>query len=142
MNIVDFAELMFTFFSRNIFLVSMKTGDEMTKSIESLVLLCALGLTACESLGPVDGDDEAEIGTTVINQDVGPARDVQPDNVERVSPETVYNRVLQGNALLVCAYENSAALWAAELEAAISAKEFRDRLPDLSKSQEVYFYCA
>ncbi|MCP4600698.1 MAG: ArsR family transcriptional regulator [Proteobacteria bacterium] len=65
-----------------------------------------------------------------------------PEGITRVLPSIVYNRVQFEDALLVCAYESDLMTWAMELEGAISAKEFRERLSGLSKNQEIYFYCA
>lgn len=67
---------------------------------------------------------------------------IEPDEIERVSPEDVYERVQNAGALLVCAYESDIGFWAFELEGAISLEQFREMLIQLPKDQEVFFYCA
>jgi hypothetical protein len=47
-----------------------------------------------------------------------------------------------GKALLVCAYEADEKFQSMPLEGAESLHQFRQRLPDISKDQEIIFYCA
>ncbi len=60
----------------------------------------------------------------------------------RVSPAEIYQKVKEGRALLVCAYEDEAKFKKLQLEGAISLNAFKSRLPSLSKDQEIIFYCA
>lgn len=61
---------------------------------------------------------------------------------QRVPPEEVREKVLDGHALLVCAYEDPDKFRNVRLEGAISMQAFRERLPTLPKDQEIIFYCA
>jgi hypothetical protein len=67
---------------------------------------------------------------------------LDPDQIERLSPVVVHERVIGGDALLVCAYESDLAFRAARLEGAISVQEFRSRIPSLVAGQEIIFYCS
>ena len=60
----------------------------------------------------------------------------------RISAEEVREKTRSGAALLVCAYEENEKFTSMQLEGAISWLEFQSRLPNLSKDQEVIFYCA
>jgi hypothetical protein len=44
--------------------------------------------------------------------------------------------------MLVCGYNDEEKFKTMQLEGAISFKEFESRLPELSKDQEIIFYCA
>lgn len=60
----------------------------------------------------------------------------------RITPEEAYQKLQTGNALLVCAYDSEEQFRSLRLEGAISLAELREKLPSLSKEQEVVFYCA
>ena len=62
--------------------------------------------------------------------------------VVRISPAQVRSRVLEGEALLVCAYDDPETFHALHLEGAISVQEFRERLPSIGKGKQIVFYCA
>jgi len=59
----------------------------------------------------------------------------------RIPPEEVRERVMSGNAFLVCGYDNEDKFRENHLEGAISFAEFKSRLPLLRKDQEIIFYC-
>ena len=63
-------------------------------------------------------------------------------DVPRSPPEEVRPKVLNGAALLVCAYEDPASFRSMLLEGAISVKDFRERLSSLGKETEIVFYCS
>jgi len=60
----------------------------------------------------------------------------------RITPEETHQKLRAGNALLVCAYDSEEQFWSLQLLRAISLREFREKLPFLSKDQEIVFYCA
>lgn len=60
----------------------------------------------------------------------------------RIGPEEVRRKVQAGETLLVCAYEEDWKFRQMNLEGAISFSDFRSKLPSLSKSREIVFYCA
>jgi hypothetical protein len=60
----------------------------------------------------------------------------------RISAREAHEGVQAGRAILVCGYEDDAKFKTYHLGGAISFKEFQSRLPSLSKSQEIVFYCA
>jgi len=59
---------------------------------------------------------------------------------KRISPEEVYQKLILGKALLVCAYEDEAKFRKIQLQGAISLNEFKSKLPSLVKGQEIVFY--
>ena len=62
--------------------------------------------------------------------------------VRRISPEETQRKLASGKALLVCGYEADEKFETVHLEGALSFHQFRDRLPDLGRDQEIIFYCA
>ena len=60
----------------------------------------------------------------------------------RISPREVRDKVQAGSALLVCAYDDEEKFRNNHLEGAISFSEFKSRLPSLTNTQEIIFYCA
>lgn len=58
----------------------------------------------------------------------------------RVSVEKVRQKVTEGSALLVCAYDDDLKFQQLHLEGAISLSEFKSRVPSLGKDQEIIFY--
>jgi hypothetical protein len=60
----------------------------------------------------------------------------------RISPEETRKRVLSGAALLVCAYDDDEKFKRNQLEGAASFNAFKTRAAELSKGQEIIFYCA
>ncbi len=58
----------------------------------------------------------------------------------RIPPEEARRKVMSGEALLVCAYEDEEKFRKMHLEDAISLQEFKARLPFLSREQEIIFY--
>ena len=64
------------------------------------------------------------------------------DDVLRISPEQARPKLLDGEALLVCAYEDPSSFRSMRLDGAISVQEFREKLSSLGKEKEIVFYCA
>ena len=60
----------------------------------------------------------------------------------RVTPQEVYQKLKLAELLLVCAYDDEEKFRMMRLEGAMSLSEFRSRLPELPKNQEIVFYCA
>jgi hypothetical protein len=60
----------------------------------------------------------------------------------RVSPVDIYQNVKSGKTLLVCGYDDDQKFKMIRLEGAISLNDFRSRLSNLAKNQDVVFYCA
>jgi len=60
----------------------------------------------------------------------------------RISVEEARQKTNSGAALLVCAYDDDEKFKNNHLLGAISFGEFRAKLPQLSKEQEIIFYCA
>ena len=58
----------------------------------------------------------------------------------RISAEEAQRKVTSGKALLVCAYDNDDKFGRMHLQDATSLREFKSRLPDLPKDQEIIFY--
>jgi rhodanese-related sulfurtransferase len=60
----------------------------------------------------------------------------------RTPAEIVRQKVTDGSALLVCAYDDEQKFQQLHLEGAISLAEFKSRTSALEKDQEIIFYCA
>jgi hypothetical protein len=58
----------------------------------------------------------------------------------RISVEKVRQKVNEGSALLVCAYEDDLKFNKFHLEGAISLADFKSKVSALRKDQEIIFY--
>ncbi|MBN2318419.1 MAG: ArsR family transcriptional regulator [Acidobacteria bacterium] len=61
--------------------------------------------------------------------------------VERISVEEARLKVQADEAFLVCAYNDKRCVGLL-LEGALTRREFEERLPSLSKEQEIIIYCS
>jgi len=59
----------------------------------------------------------------------------------RISPQETYQQVTSGRAILVCSYDKETCS-KMMLEGAVTREEFESKLPSISKSQPIIFYCA
>ena len=59
----------------------------------------------------------------------------------RISQEETWQKVLGGQALLVCAYADDAKCARYHLEGAIPLSALQELLGELSKDQDIIFYC-
>ena len=64
-----------------------------------------------------------------------------PGEIKRIGVEDARNKTKNGDALLVCSYDD-ATCKEIILEDAILLSEFESKLPSLSKNQEIIFYCS
>lgn len=60
----------------------------------------------------------------------------------RITPSETRQKVISGQALLVCAYDDPEKFKKNHLEGALSFSELLAKLSALDKSQEIIFYCA
>lgn len=60
----------------------------------------------------------------------------------RISVNEARQKVASGQALLVCAYDDSDKFKKNHLEGALRFSELLSKLPALDTSQEIIFYCA
>ena len=67
---------------------------------------------------------------------------MEKSEVPRVTPAEARKRMDAGRAILVCGYEPDEKFQAMHLEGAESLNQFRARLPDIPREQEIIFYCA
>ena len=67
---------------------------------------------------------------------------MEKSEVKRIEPDAARRRMDAGAAILVCAYESDEKFQSMHLEGAESLNSLRARLPDISKEQEIIFYCA
>lgn len=58
-----------------------------------------------------------------------------------ITADDAYKKMITGEALLVCAYEDERCQ-KFNLEGAISFREFESMVPGLAKDREIIFYCA
>lgn len=63
-------------------------------------------------------------------------------NVERIDVETARKNVTNGQALLVCAYEDDAKCRKGRLDGSIPLARLEAMAATLPKSQPIIFYCA
>lgn len=63
------------------------------------------------------------------------------DAIERISPEEARSKALAGNAILVCSYKDERCEGKI-LDGALTRREFEEKMPSLSKEQEIIIYCA
>lgn len=63
-------------------------------------------------------------------------------DVPRIHPSDARIRVLRGEALLVCAYDDPESFLNLRLEGAISLQAFRALAPTLDRTREIVFYCS
>ena len=63
------------------------------------------------------------------------------NKVQRIIPLDSRQKVIAGEALLVCAYESEDKFRQLQLEGAISFPTFKVMLPTLASDQEIIFYC-
>jgi hypothetical protein len=62
--------------------------------------------------------------------------------IPRITVEEARQRVLTGESLFVCAYDDDVSFNQLRLDGAVSFKEFKSHLAELSKDREIIFYCA
>jgi len=60
---------------------------------------------------------------------------------KRMQLEEARSKVQKGGALFVCAYDSEEMCGGMRLENALTLGEFNARLPEISKEQEIIFYC-
>ena len=63
-------------------------------------------------------------------------------DIERIDVEKAHQMVDEGQALLVCAYQDDAKCRMINLEGSISLTTFQSRAGSLPKTQDIIFYCA
>jgi hypothetical protein len=68
--------------------------------------------------------------------------DMTSDMIERIEPQAARVHLASSNALLVCAYDSPEKCRANHLDDAVSLAELEARASQLSRSQEIIFYCA
>ena len=59
----------------------------------------------------------------------------------RISPEEAREKVSDGKALLVCAYDSDEKFAKFHLEGAISLADFKGMADELQKDQQIILYC-
>ena len=62
--------------------------------------------------------------------------------IPRITVEEARQKVLAGESLFVCAYDDDVRFNRLRLDGAISLKEFQSHLAELPKNKEIIFYCA
>ena len=67
---------------------------------------------------------------------------MEKTDVKRISPQEARRRMDSGRAILVCGYEADDKFQQMHLAGAESLNQFRARLPDIPRDQEIIFYCA
>jgi hypothetical protein len=71
-----------------------------------------------------------------------PAEKEEDMDVPRISPAETRRRVQQGQALLVCGYEDESKCRSMALEGSIGLADLKRRIHSLPKGQNLIFYCA
>jgi len=62
--------------------------------------------------------------------------------IKRLSPQDAHDKVQDGKALLICAYDSDEKFSQMALDGAISFDEYRSMQPTLPRNKELIFYCA
>jgi len=65
---------------------------------------------------------------------------VDKQSVQRVTPDTAKTAIDEGKAMMVCAYKDDQCR-GMQIKGALLPSEFKDRTSELSKTQEIIFYC-
>ncbi|MFP4194589.1 MAG: rhodanese-like domain-containing protein [Desulfobacterales bacterium] len=66
---------------------------------------------------------------------------VDKQSVQRITPEAAKAKMDSGIAIVVCAYKDDNKCKGMQIKGSFLQSEFEDRLPELSKEQEIIFYC-
>lgn len=64
------------------------------------------------------------------------------DGIPRITPEQARGKVLAGEALLVCAYDDPKTYASLNLEGSIAVQRLREMVPSLPRDREIVCYCA
>lgn len=64
------------------------------------------------------------------------------NDVPRIDVATAHQKAADGEALLICAYEDEKRCQPIRLENSIVMRELMEQLPWLPREQELIFYCA
>lgn len=89
--------------------------------------------------GRADGIDDARPDVAIRRMFAEKEEDM---DVPRISPAEARRRVQQGQALLVCGYEDETKCRSMALDGSIALADLKRRIHSLPKSQELIFYCA
>ena len=65
---------------------------------------------------------------------------VDKQSVQRVTPDTAKTAIDEGKAMMVCAYKDEQCR-GMQIKGALLPSEFKTRTSELSKTQEIIFYC-
>lgn len=63
-------------------------------------------------------------------------------DVKRVDPSEIRRAIAEGDALLVCAYDDAAKCGGFAIEEALSYTEFRTRATSLPQDQDIILFCS
>ena len=108
------------------------------KSIIQVILFITLLVTGGCGGGNSKSDEFNESGNRMDTQtDHGKTAE---DQVVRASPEDVYRKIGNGEAILVCAYEKEEKYRRLQIGGSISLSEFTKKLPAIEMDKEIIFY--
>ena len=62
-------------------------------------------------------------------------------DIPRIEPNVAHDRAEDGDALIVCAYEDEDTCADMGVENAIPLSRFEEQVDDLDRRQEIIFYC-
>jgi len=62
--------------------------------------------------------------------------------IPRITVEEARQKVVTGESLFVCAYDDDTRFNQLRLDGAVSLKEFQSHLAELPRYKEIIFYCA
>lgn len=62
------------------------------------------------------------------------------NEIKRVSPENVREKIQSGNALLICAYDDDGKYGRMRLQGSIAFSEFKSGISEIAKDREIIFY--
>ena len=63
------------------------------------------------------------------------------ENVDRITPQEAYAAVEAGNALIVCAYDKKKRCKGQQIQGSLTKQALEAKFPEISKDQQIIFYC-
>ena len=67
---------------------------------------------------------------------------LRAEGAERIAVMQARDKIMKGQAILVCAYDSDEKFNKMRLQGAIPLSTFKDRLESIEKEQMIIFYCA
>ena len=136
-------------------MTNQRGAKNLKTAICAIVLPLAVSLAGCRQAAPPKAatvpasalsasPSEASSGSVSAPSAKAAAEPAKmsPERVTRLSPAEVHRKVKASEAMLVCAYPDSAKFARMKLQGAVARSAFEAKLASLARDQEIIFYCA